>query len=84
MIVILNLTWPSTTFLFSRLKIKLKGSHSDTTEVITAELQALLNTLTEHDFQDSFKNGRSAGNGAYTWKGTTLRVNVASRPIVSF
>jgi hypothetical protein len=33
------------------LKIKLKG-HID---VIEAESQAMLNTLTEHDFQDAFK-----------------------------
>jgi hypothetical protein len=39
---------------FSRLKIKLK-SHFDSTEMIEAELRAVLNTLTEHDFQDSIK-----------------------------
>jgi hypothetical protein len=37
------------------LKIKLKGHRFDTIEVIAAESQAVLNTLTEHDFQDSFK-----------------------------
>jgi hypothetical protein len=37
------------------LKIKLKGRHFDTTEVIEAESQAVLNTLTEHDFQNAFK-----------------------------
>jgi hypothetical protein len=37
------------------LKIKLRGLHFDTTEVIGAESQAVLNTLTEHDFQDAFK-----------------------------
>jgi hypothetical protein len=37
------------------LKIKLKCSHFDTTEVIEAELQAVLNTLRKHDFQDVFK-----------------------------
>jgi hypothetical protein len=37
------------------LKIKLKGHCFDTTEVIKAELQAMLNTLTAHDFQDAFK-----------------------------
>jgi hypothetical protein len=47
------------------LKIKLKGRHFDTIEMIEAESQALLNTPTEHGFQDAFKNGRSAGNGAY-------------------
>jgi hypothetical protein len=36
----------------------------------------VLNTLTEHDFQDAFKNDRSAGNGTYTWKGTTSRWSV--------
>jgi hypothetical protein len=36
----------------------------------------VLNTLTEHDFQDALKNGRSAGNGAYIPKGK--RVMVAS------
>jgi hypothetical protein len=37
------------------LKIKLKGRHFDTVEVIELELQAVLNTLTEHDFQGAFK-----------------------------
>jgi hypothetical protein len=36
------------------MKRKLKGSHFDTTEVIEAESQAVLNTLTEQDFQDVF------------------------------
>jgi hypothetical protein len=40
--------------LFPQLKIKLKGRHFDTTEVIEAESQAVLNSLTEHDFQDAF------------------------------
>jgi hypothetical protein len=40
------------TFLFSRLKDR----HSDTIEVIEAESQAVLNTLTEHDFHDAIKN----------------------------
>jgi hypothetical protein len=46
---------PSYFSLFPRLKIKLKDRHFDTTEVIEAESQAVLNTLTEHDFQDAFK-----------------------------
>jgi hypothetical protein len=37
------------------LKIKLKGSHFDTVEVIESDSQAVLNTLTEHNFQDVFK-----------------------------
>jgi hypothetical protein len=37
------------------LKIKLKDRHFDTTEVFEAESQTMLNTLTEHDFQEAFK-----------------------------
>jgi hypothetical protein len=37
------------------LKIKLEGRHFDTTEVMEAESQAVLNSLTEHGFQDAFK-----------------------------
>jgi predicted helicase len=37
------------------LKIKLKGRHFDTIEVMEAESQAVLSSLTEHDFQDAFK-----------------------------
>jgi hypothetical protein len=36
--------------LIPRLKIKLKGRHFDTIEMIRAESQAVLKTLTEHDF----------------------------------
>jgi hypothetical protein len=66
------------------LKIELKGHHFDAFEVIKAELQAVLNTLTEYDFQDIFKNGRSTGIGAYAWKGTTLKVISVRRARVSF
>jgi hypothetical protein len=37
------------------LKIKLNDRHFDTIEVIEAESQAMLSTLTEHDFQDALK-----------------------------
>jgi hypothetical protein len=71
--------------LFPRLEIKLKGRHFDTIEVMEAESQAVLNTLTEHDFQDASKKiNRSSGNGAKGRNGTTTRVMVASRPRVSF
>jgi hypothetical protein len=43
-----------TTFMFPILKIKLKGSYFDTIEMIEAESQAVLNTVTEDDFQDAF------------------------------
>jgi hypothetical protein len=71
---------PSNFSLFSLLKIKLKGRRFDTIEVIEAELQAVLNTLIEHDFRHAFKSGMSAGNGVFTQKS----VMVASRTEVSF
>jgi hypothetical protein len=40
--------------LFPRLNMKLKSHHVDKFEVMEAELQAVLNSLTEHDFQDAF------------------------------
>jgi hypothetical protein len=38
------------------LKAKLENRHSDTIEVIKAELQAMLNTLPEYDFQELLKH----------------------------
>jgi invasion protein IalB len=35
--------------------MKLKGRHFATIEVTQAEPQAVLNSLTEHGFQDAFK-----------------------------
>jgi hypothetical protein len=79
MTVVLN---PPYFCLFPQSKTELKGRHFGMTAVMEAELQAVLKNLTEHDFQDTFKNGRSAGIGA--WKGTTLRMVVASKLKVSF
>jgi hypothetical protein len=62
------------------VKIKLKGRHFDTLEVIEAESQAMLNTLTEQDFQDAFKMAEALGT---LRKGTTVRVIVATMPQVS-
>jgi hypothetical protein len=69
-------------YLLPRLKIHLKGRHFVIIEVIDEGSQAMLNTLTEHDLQDAFKNGRNSGNGAYTRKRITSRVIVASKPKV--
>jgi hypothetical protein len=43
--------------LFTQVKIKWKGRHvdTDTHHLDEAESQAVLNTLTEHDFQGGFK-----------------------------
>jgi predicted helicase len=48
------------------LKIKLKGSHFDINEVIEAESQVALNTLTEQDFQNAFKKMTEALGMVYT------------------
>jgi hypothetical protein len=45
------------------LKIKPKGCHFDTLIVIEGVSQAMMSILTEHDFQDEFKNGRTPGRG---------------------
>jgi hypothetical protein len=37
------------------LKIQLKGGHFNTTEVTEAEMQAVLNTLKQHNSKDAFK-----------------------------
>jgi hypothetical protein len=49
--------------LFPRLKIKLKGRHFDTTERLEAEPRAVLNSLTEHDFQYALGTVRTHGRG---------------------
>jgi hypothetical protein len=42
------------------LQLKLKVRQFDPTEVIEEESQAVLNTLTKHDFQDAFKFEQTA------------------------
>jgi hypothetical protein len=66
------------------LKTKLNGRHFDTSEVVEAEWQAVLNTLTHYDFQYAFKNWKNAGKGAYAPNGTASRAIVTSRTKVSF
>jgi hypothetical protein len=66
------------------LKIKLKGRHFDTIEVIEAESQAVLNTLIEHDFQGPFKKYQKRWERCILRKGTISKVMVGSRLKVSF
>jgi hypothetical protein len=56
---------PYFSLMFPQLKIKVEGCHFDTTEVMEAESQVVLNTLTEHDFRMHLENDRSSGSGAY-------------------
>jgi hypothetical protein len=55
-----------------RLKIKLKGRHFDTIEVIEAESQAMLNTLTEQDFQDAVTKRQKSWERCIRAKGDYL------------
>jgi hypothetical protein len=50
-----RLALPFSLFSVPPLKMKLEGRHFGTIEVIEAESQAVLNTLTEHDLQGAFK-----------------------------
>jgi hypothetical protein len=68
------LTWPPVTCLFPQLKIKLKGHHFDTTEVIEAESKEVLNTPTDYDFQDVFKKMEEALGTMHTYGRELLRV----------
>jgi DUF1365 family protein len=68
-----NLTFPFHFSLFHQLN----GRHFEKVEMNEVETQVALNTHTEHDFQDAFKNGRSAWSGAYVQKGITVKVMVA-------
>jgi pantothenate kinase len=74
-----HLVWTIATLLFPRLKTYLKGYHFDTSEVITAEAQAVMNSLREH-----LENWISSENSAYTLKGITFRGMVASKLKVCF
>jgi hypothetical protein len=72
-------------YLFPRLKIKLKGRHFDTTDVMEAESQAVLNTLTEHDFQDALRKVAEAPGTLHTSGRELLHwLMLASRPKVGF
>jgi hypothetical protein len=74
-----------TTFLFLQLKMKLKGRHFYTVEAMEAESQAVLDTLTDHNLQDTFKNCQKRWERCIrAERDTASRVMVASRPKISF
>jgi hypothetical protein len=66
--------------LFPLLMIR----HFNTTEVLEAQSQAVLNTITECDFQDLFKTCQKPWERCMPEKGFTSRVNVVSWPKVNF
>jgi hypothetical protein len=51
------------------LKIKLEGRRFDAIEVMERDSQAVLNTLTEHDFQDAFRKWQKRWEGCIRAKG---------------
>jgi hypothetical protein len=60
----------------------LNGFRVDIFEMIGAESQTVLNTFTEHDFQDAFKKmAEVLGSGAYVRMGTTSKAIMANRPV---
>jgi hypothetical protein len=68
--------------LFLQSKIKLKGRHFDTTEVVEAESLAVLNILKEHNFMH-LKMAEALGS-VHTRVRGYFEGMVASSPEVSF
>jgi hypothetical protein len=65
-------------------KMKLKGRRFDDIEEIQAELQRVLDTLTERTSRKRSKNGGYIGTGVYMREGTISRVMAADRPYGEF
>jgi hypothetical protein len=66
------------------LKIKLKACHFDISEVIEAESQAVLHTLTKLDFQDAFKKWQKHLEQCICAERDYFEGVGASKPKVSF
>jgi hypothetical protein len=66
------------------MKLKLKGCQSNTIEENQAELQRVLDTLTERTSRKCSKDGGVSGNGVYMREGTTSRVMATDRPYGEF
>jgi hypothetical protein len=61
------------TFLLPQLKRRLKGRYFDITEVMEEESLAVLNTLTQHDFQDAFNKMAEALGMVHTCESGLLQ-----------
>jgi hypothetical protein len=66
-------------FIFSKMKLKLKERRFDNIEEIQAESQRVLDTVTGKDFQEAFQTGGDGGTGVYMREGTTSRVMATDR-----
>ena len=65
---------PCDFFLFTKLKLRIKGRRFDTIEKIQEESQRILDTIPKRDFQNASKHGRNAGTAVFVQKGSTLKV----------
>jgi hypothetical protein len=75
---------PTYFYLFSRLKIKLKGHHFEQLRWLRENCRWCWTPSQNRTTRMHIKNGGNIENSAYTWKGTTSRVMVTSRLKVSF
>jgi hypothetical protein len=66
------------------LKKKPRGLHFDTIEMMEAESQSVLNTLTGHYFQGAFKKWQKSWEQCIRDEGDYCGLMVASRPKVDF
>jgi glutamyl-tRNA reductase len=65
------------------MEMKLKGRRFITIEEMQAELQRVLDILTEKDFKEAFQNGRDVRTSVYMREGTVSLVVAANRPVSS-
>jgi hypothetical protein len=61
---------PCDFFLFTKIKLKLEGRRFDTSEVIQAESQRVLDILIEKDFQEAYQKWRSRWDRFINVEGT--------------
>jgi hypothetical protein len=77
--------WPISRFFFTRECFTKKQHDWCHPPTILFSVSAIEHKTVRPPFwHNSGDRGRSVGNCAYTWKGTTLRMIMASRPKVSF
>jgi len=62
---------PCDFFLFPKMKLKLKGRRSDSTEKIQTELQDMTKTLMRNDFQQCFQSWKSCWDHCINAEGGT-------------
>jgi hypothetical protein len=75
---------PCDIFLFTKMRLKLKGRRFDTIEKIQAESQRVLDTLAEKDFQEAFQKWRRQRDRCLHAGGTTSRVMETDGPYGEF